>query len=72
MSPNLLLNNQIRPPIEIFRLILHWIFPYSEVSPLAPPLYATHDDRHQNLDAWKSVTTSTNLPPLVAVFRFDG
>ena len=43
MSPNLLINKQIRPPIEILKLIIHLIFPYSEVSPpwvkiLAPPM----------------------------------
>ena len=33
---NLLINNQIQPPIENFKSIVHWIFPYFEVS--APPL----------------------------------
>ena len=33
MSPNLLINNQILPTIEILQSIIHWVFPYSEVSP---------------------------------------
>ena len=33
MSPNLSINNQIRTPIEIQQLIIHRLFPYSEVSP---------------------------------------
>ena len=47
MSPNLLINNQILPSIEILHSILHWVFPYSEFSPpwvkiLAPPLPIGH------------------------------
>jgi hypothetical protein len=49
MSPNLLKNNQIRPSIQNINLIIHWIFPYYEVSPwvkiLAPPLDAIHNVR---------------------------
>jgi hypothetical protein len=33
MSPNLLINNQIRPPIEFLKPIIQWIFPYFKVSP---------------------------------------
>ena len=46
MSPNLSIDNQIRPPIEILKQYIHWIFPYYEVSPrppwvkiMAPPLF---------------------------------
>ena len=35
MSSNLLINNQIWPPIEIWKWNIHWIFSYSEVTP--PP-----------------------------------
>ena len=43
MSPNLLINYQIRPLIENLKSVIHWLFPYCEVSPpwvkiMAPPL----------------------------------
>ena len=36
MSPNLSMNNQIWPPIKIWKLNINWIFPYFEIS--SPPL----------------------------------
>ena len=53
MSPNLSINNQIRPPIEIWKLIIHWVFSYYEGSPswvkiLAPPLILAQPIHHPN------------------------
>jgi hypothetical protein len=70
MSPNLLMNNQIWPPIEIFRLFIHWIFPCFEVSPawvkiLALPLGGEGGGgwilSHPSCSHWRIISTSKYL-----------
>ena len=58
MSLNLLINNQIRPPIGILKLIIHWIFPYSEVSPPGQNLGSALARGHTIDQPWVQISES--------------